>query len=74
MEKAPGRFQPEQLHSITIEDIRIGGPEGVCEKLVSLPRGGVVIVNAAAESDMHVFVAGLLLGTSHVSHAYIQVT
>lgn len=62
MEKAPGRFTPEQLHSITIEDIRNGGPEGVCEKLVGLPRGGVVIANAAAESDMHVFVAGLLLG------------
>lgn len=67
MEKAPGRFQPGQLHSITIEDIRIGGPEGVCEKLVNLPRGGVVIVNAAAESDMHVFVAGMLLGMSHAS-------
>ena len=67
MEKAPGRYQPEQLHSITIEDIRVGGPEGVSEKLVSLPRGGVVIVNAAAESDMHVFVAGLLLGMSRVN-------
>ena len=67
MEKAPGRFQPEQLHSITIEDIRVGGPEVVSEKLVSLPRGGVVIVNAAAESDMHVFVAGLLLGMSRVN-------
>lgn len=63
MEKAPRRFTPEQLHSVSIEDIRNGGPEGVCKKLVSLRRGGVVVVNAAAESDMHVFVAGLLLGT-----------
>lgn len=62
MEKAPGRFTPEQLYSITIEDIRNGGPEGVSEKLVDLPRGGVVIANAAVESDMHVCVAGLLLG------------
>lgn len=62
-EKAPGRFTPEQLHSVSIEDIRNGGPEGVCEKLVNFPRGGVVVVNSAAESDMHVFVAGLLLGT-----------
>jgi uncharacterized protein YgbK (DUF1537 family) len=63
MEKAPGRFAPEQLHSITIEDIRTGGPQAVYEKLMSFPKEGVVIINAAAESDMHVFVAGLLLGT-----------
>ncbi|PKX93797.1 uncharacterized protein P174DRAFT_441047 [Aspergillus novofumigatus IBT 16806] len=68
MEKAPGRFGPEQLHSITIEDIRIGGPDAVYEKLMSFPKGGVVIVNAAAESDMHVFVAGLLLAESKGEH------
>lgn len=62
-EKAPGRFQDDQICSITIEDIRKGGPQAVCEKLLAAPVGGVVIVNAAAESDMHVFVAGLLLGT-----------
>lgn len=61
-EKASGRFTPELLHSVSIDEIRNGGPDGVCKKLVGLPRGAVVIVNAAAESDMHVFVAGLLLG------------
>lgn len=67
MEKAPGRFRAEQLHSITIDDIRKGGPDAVYEKLMSFPKEGVVIVNAAAESDMHVFVAGLLLGTFNPS-------
>ena len=62
LEKAPGRFTPEHIHSITIEDIRTGGPDTVCDKLLTIPKGGVVIVNAAAESDMHVFVAGLLQG------------
>lgn len=62
LEKAPGRFTPEQIHSITIEDIRVNGPSTICEKLLALPKGSVVIVNAAAESDMHVFVAGLLKG------------
>jgi hypothetical protein len=47
---------------VTIQDVRVGGPQAVCEKLLAAPAGGVVIVNAAAESDMHVFVAGLLLG------------
>ncbi|RAL05210.1 uncharacterized protein BO80DRAFT_490341 [Aspergillus ibericus CBS 121593] len=64
MEKAPGRFTPEQIHSVTIEDIRVGGPNAVCEKLLAIPKGGVVVVNAAAESDMHVFVAGLLQAKS----------
>lgn len=62
LEKAPGRFSDDQLCSVTIEEIRKGGPDAVCEKLMTAPKGGVVIVNAAAESDMHVFVAGLLLG------------
>lgn len=60
-EKAPGRFGAGQLHSVSIEDIRAGGPRAVYERLKSVPKGSVVIVNAAAESDMHVFVAGLLL-------------
>ncbi|PWY88745.1 hypothetical protein BO94DRAFT_534648 [Aspergillus sclerotioniger CBS 115572] len=64
MEKAPGRFTPHHIHSITIEDIRTGGANTVCEKLLTIPKGGVVIVNAAAESDMHVFVAGLLQAKS----------
>ncbi|KAJ5089238.1 hypothetical protein N7532_007922 [Penicillium argentinense] len=62
LEKAPGRFGVDQLWSVSIEEIRVGGPQAVCEKLLRAPAGGVVIVNAAAESDMHVFVAGLLLG------------
>lgn len=62
LEKAPGRFNENQLHSVTIDEIRRGGPEAVCQKLLATPTRGVVIANAAAESDMHVFVAGLLLG------------
>ncbi|KAB8072784.1 hypothetical protein BDV29DRAFT_176704 [Aspergillus leporis] len=68
MEKAPGRFQPEQLHSVSIDDIRKGGPQAIYELLVSFPKGGVIIVNAAAESDMHVFVAGLLLAEAKGKH------
>lgn len=67
LEKAPGRFSAAQLHSVTIDEIRTGGPDAVLRKLMSLPKGGVVVVNAAAESDMHVFVAGLLLGMSSAS-------
>ncbi|KAJ5997782.1 hypothetical protein N7522_009442 [Penicillium canescens] len=68
LEKAPGRFDPGQLCSVSIQDIRFGGPQAVCEKLLAAPSGGVVIVNAAAESDMHVFVAGLLIAESKGKH------
>lgn len=54
---------------MTIEEIRTGGPQAVCENLLATPVGGVVIANAAAESDMHVFVAGLLLGMSEIHSA-----
>ncbi|CAI7677423.1 unnamed protein product [Penicillium pancosmium] len=68
LEKAPGRYSADQLYSVTIDEIRKGGPEIVCRKLLAAPAGGVVIVNAAAESDMHVFVAGLLLAESQGKH------
>ncbi|EHA27080.1 hypothetical protein ASPNIDRAFT_170230 [Aspergillus niger ATCC 1015] len=74
LEKAPGRFTPEQIHSITIEDIRVNGPSTICEKLLALPKGSVVIVNAAAESDMHVFVAGLLKAKSQSQKHYLYRT
>ncbi|KAF7716090.1 Uncharacterized protein PECH_006550 [Penicillium ucsense] len=67
-EKAPGKWREEQIHSITIKDIRLGGPQNVCEKLLQIPANGAIIVNAAAESDMHVFVAGLLLAEAKGKH------
>ncbi|TKW53478.1 putative oxidoreductase YgbJ [Colletotrichum tanaceti] len=62
VEKCGSRFDKSSFLSVTLDDIRVGGPAGVTKKLLSVPPGSntVVIVNAAAESDMHVFVAGLL--------------
>lgn len=60
MEKCGSRFDQSSFVSISLDDIRIRGPSGVSQKLLSAPSGSVVIVNAAAESDMRVFVAGLL--------------
>lgn len=73
LEKAAGRFTSEQLFSVSIDEIRTGGPDGVCDKLCGLPRGSVVVVNAAAESDMHVFVAGLLLGLLPLSRNPVMI-
>jgi uncharacterized protein YgbK (DUF1537 family) len=47
--------------SESIDDIRLGGPERVSQILATVSDQSVVIVNAAAESDMNVFCAGLLL-------------
>jgi hypothetical protein len=61
LEKAGNRFKEENLFSVTLQDIR-SGPERIAEKLLSAPKRSVIIVNAAAESDMYVFVAGFLRG------------
>jgi uncharacterized protein YgbK (DUF1537 family) len=45
---------------VSIEDVRTGGPETVATKLHAIEPGVAVIVNAAAERDIEVFVAGLL--------------
>lgn len=62
-EKAPGKFNPENVVSITLDDIRRDGASKVKQKLLSLAPRTIVIVNAAAESDMDIFSAGLLAGT-----------
>ncbi|KAL9571781.1 hypothetical protein ACKAV7_004105 [Fusarium commune] len=62
LEKCRSRFTASSFTSITLEDLRCGGPAKVEEKLLSGQRGAdrVIIVNAVADSDMNVFVAGLL--------------
>lgn len=61
-EKCGSRFDDSSFLSITLEDIRGGGPAAVAQKLLSVPSNPnlVIIVNAVVDSDMHVFVAGLL--------------
>ncbi|KAH8593027.1 hypothetical protein B0O99DRAFT_653641 [Bisporella sp. PMI_857] len=60
LEKAGDKFTEQDIFSISIDDIRLGGPEKVAERLLAVPRGSVVIVNAAVESDMAIFAAGAI--------------
>ncbi|KAL2204816.1 hypothetical protein CC79DRAFT_1399044 [Sarocladium strictum] len=62
LEKCGSRFDDSSFTSITLEDLRCGGPGKIEEKLLSGERGAnrVIIVNAVADSDMNVFIAGLL--------------
>ncbi|KAF4959567.1 hypothetical protein FGADI_1634 [Fusarium gaditjirri] len=60
--KCKSRFAASSFTSIIPEDLRCGGPAKVEEKLPGGDRGAdrVFIVDAVADSDMNVFVAGLL--------------
>jgi uncharacterized protein YgbK (DUF1537 family) len=59
-EKTGGRVPAAQVVSVTLDDLRRGGPAAVAARLESLEPGGAVIVNAAADRDLEVLVAGLL--------------
>jgi len=47
------------VRSVSLADIRRGGPERVAEILDAAPRGAVVIGNAAHDADLEVLVLGL---------------
>ncbi len=60
-EKTQGRVKAHEAASVSLETIRSGGPQAVCDQLQKLAKGCVCIVNAAALSDMDVFALGLLM-------------
>ncbi|MGA7279007.1 MAG: four-carbon acid sugar kinase family protein [Desulfocapsaceae bacterium] len=59
-EKTAGKIPSEDVHSVTLTDIRIGGPARVSEILRSIPPRTACIINAASYRDMEVVVAGLI--------------
>lgn len=59
-EKTHGRVSADQVASISLDDIRLGGPERVTQCLLALTEGRVCIVNAVTMRDLEVFVLGLL--------------
>jgi hypothetical protein len=66
LEKAGSKFNEDHIFSISLADIR-SGPDTVTKRLLSAPKTSVIIVNAAAESDMFVFAAGVLTGNQSPS-------
>src|SRR5690606_32782736 len=59
-EKSGGHIRADQVASITLDDLRVGGPAAVQAKLAALGPGQVCIVNAVALRDLEVLVAALL--------------
>jgi uncharacterized protein YgbK (DUF1537 family) len=59
-EKTNGRITAGQVHSTSLEEIRIGGPVAVQKHLLELPKGSICIVNAVSTRDLEVFTLGVL--------------
>ncbi|MBX2998019.1 MAG: hypothetical protein KF893_05865 [Caldilineaceae bacterium] len=59
-EKSGGRIDAASVASISLDDIRRGGPEEVTARLMDLHGGQCCVVNAASYRDLEVFVMGLL--------------
>jgi uncharacterized protein YgbK (DUF1537 family) len=59
-EKSGGAVQPGDVLSITLDDIRLGGPRRVAELLAGVTDGRFVVVNAVEYADLDVVVLGLL--------------
>ena len=57
-EKTVGRVPVSNVTSVTLGHLRRGGPDQVCEILMGVKEGGVVIVNALDYRDLEVFVVG----------------
>ena len=59
-EKTQGRIPRDEVCSITISDIRLGGPDAMADKLMQLEHGRVCVVNCLCYHDLAVFTAGVL--------------
>lgn len=59
-EKTGGRVQAADVAAVTLDDLRVGGPDAVRDRLLGVSGGQVCIVNCASYRDMEVFVLGLL--------------
>ena len=59
-EKSRGTITRDEVHSISLEDIRLGGPARVAEILDGVTGGAFVVVNATDYADLEIVVLGLL--------------
>jgi uncharacterized protein YgbK (DUF1537 family) len=60
-EKTKGRVKAFDVNAVSIEDIRLGGPEVVSNRLIACPNDAICIMNAASYKDLEVIAMGLLL-------------
>ncbi len=58
--KSGGRIDAADVHSISLDDIRLGGPQQVAAKLRQVTAGAFVVVNCTDYADLEIVVLGLL--------------
>jgi uncharacterized protein YgbK (DUF1537 family) len=59
-EKTGGRIPSDQVTSISLEDLRVGGPDRVARLLTGVNPGSACVVNAVSYRDLEVFTLGAL--------------
>ncbi|MFC1831459.1 four-carbon acid sugar kinase family protein [Thermodesulfobacteriota bacterium] len=59
-EKTGGKIKAEEVISVSLQDIRVGGPDQVADIFRSVPKGTACFVNAASYRDMEVVVSALI--------------
>jgi acetyl/propionyl-CoA carboxylase alpha subunit/uncharacterized protein YgbK (DUF1537 family) len=59
-EKTAGRISRDQVATITLSDLRNGGPDAVSDILSGLTSGQPVVVDAVVDDDLRVLVNGIL--------------
>jgi uncharacterized protein YgbK (DUF1537 family) len=64
-EKSGGTITADEVHSITLDDIRLGGPSRVAEILDGVTGGAFVVVNATDYADLEIVVLGILEVQEH---------
>ncbi len=57
-EKSSGTIAAEQVHSLSLTDIREGGPDRVADILAAVTGGAFVVVNATDYADLEIVVLG----------------
>lgn len=66
VEKSGGKISRETVTSISLDTIRVGGVDAVSKQLLDVDKSSrsVIVINAAADEDVDVVVAGLLRASS----------
>jgi len=59
-EKTGGRVKPGDVALLSLDLIRLGGPDSVYKFLMNIQGGKVLVVNAVEDRDLEVFVSALL--------------
>jgi uncharacterized protein YgbK (DUF1537 family) len=70
-EKTEGAVTGNTVVSVSIEDVRKGGPNRVADRLATLSPGSCCIVNAMEYRDLEVFVAGLLAAVADRDRRFV---